>query len=164
MTAPGRIMQKTPIIGNIRSDRHNGTESDYFGRKPQRRQDSHFLPVLPGRAFLNALIPAVIAGSIMTPQRSFATVCHVPAALLCEGCVERLSFRVRGDGVCWISFARVAADAAPSAKFVDINIETEPPGTLRHRVNPARRPVDKLATPLRPTAACFAFNGRRFCE
>jgi hypothetical protein len=96
-------------------------------------------------------------------QPAAATVCHVPAAVLCEGCVEQLSIRVGPGGACRISFTPATpAEQAGSAKFVDINIEAAPPRATIHRVSVPHSSV--AGNPLRLRPACFFFNGRRFCE
>ena len=96
---------------------------------------------------------------------AMAAVCRVPAALLCEGCVERLSIRVTPGGVCRISFTSPAStESAEAGKFVDINVEAEPPRPVHRRVIAPRLSDASPAAPSRPAARCFAFNGRRFCE
>ena len=90
-------------------------------------------------------------------------VCHVPAAVLCEGCAERLSIRVTPGGACRITFTAPASPASTAtAKFVDINVEAEPARPARHRA--PRLSDAKPEGPLHPQAGCFIFNGRRFCE
>lgn len=108
---------------------------------------------------------AAIAVTSIACQPAAAAVCRVPAAILCEGCVERLSIRVAPGGACRISFSPAAsADQNPAMKFVDINIETEAPRTTVHRVSASRLSVLRHTAPLRASPACFVFNGRRFCE
>jgi len=90
----------------------------------------------------------------------------VPAAVLCEGCAERLSIRVSPGGACRISFTPATpAEPAGAAKFVDIDIETTPPPRAPlHRTSVPHWPVAGHAAPQRASAACFVFNSRRFCE
>jgi hypothetical protein len=119
--------------------------------------------VLAGRL---ALVFAVALTVFVVRQPAIAAVCHVPATLLCQGCVERLSIRVTPDGACRISFASPAAtpDAAEAGKFVDINVEAGSPRPLRRRASTPRLSDARPASPLRRPAACFVFNGRHFCE
>jgi hypothetical protein len=93
-----------------------------------------------------------------------AAACRVPAAVLCEGCVERLSIRIAPGGKCQISFSPATSPETGATKFVDINIETEAPWATVHRVSAPHLSVARRAVPLRTSAACFVFNGRRFCE
>ena len=110
------------------------------------------------------LAAAVLIG-IIACRPAMAAVCHVPAAVLCEGCAERLSIRVTPGGACRVSFTAPASPQPTGAvRFIDINVEAEPPRASHHRVSPSRRTAVKPAAPLRPQAECFVFNGRRFCE
>jgi hypothetical protein len=94
-----------------------------------------------------------------------AAVCHVPAAVMCEGCVERLSIRVTPGGACRVSFtARAPSESTGATNFVDIDVEAEPPRPSRRRASAPLRSAAKPGAPLRPSAECFIFNGRRFCE
>jgi hypothetical protein len=93
-----------------------------------------------------------------------AAVCHVPAAVLCEGCVANLSIRVTSGGACRISFTAPASPtSSETRKFVDINVEAASPRPARRR---AGDPGLSAARPApRPSGAgCFNFNGRHFCE
>ena len=108
------------------------------------------------------LAAAVLIG-IIACRPAMAAVCHVPAAVLCEGCAERLSIRVTPGGACRITFTAPASPASTAtAKFVDINVEAEPARPARHRA--PRLSDAKPEGPLHPQAGCFIFNGRRFCE
>jgi hypothetical protein len=92
-----------------------------------------------------------------------AAVCRVPAAILCEGCAERLSIRIAPGGTCRISFSPATSPEQTGAtKFVDINIEAEAPRAEIHHVSAPRLSVG--TRPGRASPACFVFNGRRFCE
>jgi hypothetical protein len=103
-------------------------------------------------------------GLVMWSQPATAAVCHVPAAVLCEGCVGRLSIRVTPGGVCRVSFTSVPSPESTGATpFVDIDVEAEPPRPARHRVSGPLSATRTAASP-RPSAGCFVFNGRRFCE
>jgi hypothetical protein len=94
-----------------------------------------------------------------------AAVCHVPAAVLCGGCVEHLSIRVTPSGACRVSFTVPSSSESTGAtNFVDIDVEAEPPRPSRRRVSASRLSAAKPAAPLRPSVECFVFNGRRFCE
>jgi hypothetical protein len=98
-------------------------------------------------------------------QPATAAVCHVPAAVLCQGCVERLSIRVTTGGVCRVSFtASASSEPAEAGKFIDINVEAEAPRPAHHRASAPHLSDAKPAAPLRPSTGCFVFNGRRFCE
>jgi hypothetical protein len=103
---------------------------------------------------------AALIGIIIWCQPATAAVCRIPATVLCEGCVERLSIRVAPGGACRISFtsATPAEQTGAAAKFVDINVETEPQRPTLRRASAGH------AVPLRASAGCFFFNGRRFCE
>ena len=121
--------------------------------------------IRPGRAvieigFKARFLAVALIGVVAWYQPVAAAVCRVPAAVLCEGCVERLSIRVAPGGTCRVSFTATPSEQAASARFVDINIETVPPRTTLHRMN-APRPH---AVRVRDSAVCFVFNGRRFCE
>jgi hypothetical protein len=108
------------------------------------------------------ILAAVLIGIAMC-RPAVAAVCHVPAAVLCEGCAERLSIRVTPGGACRITFTAPASPASTAtAKFVDINVEAEPARPARHRA--PRLSDAKPEGPLHPQAGCFIFNGRRFCE
>lgn len=103
-----------------------------------------------------------LAGIVAWCQPAAAAVCRVPAAVLCEGCAEKLSIRIAHGGACRISFTPATPpEQAGSAKFVDITIETETPRPTMHRVSMPHLSIVRHAAPLR---ACFVFNGRRFCE
>jgi hypothetical protein len=94
-----------------------------------------------------------------------AAVCRVPAAVLCKGCVERLSIRIGPGGICRISFSPpMSPTQSGPTKFVDISIETEVPRAAIHRMSPPRLSVVKNTAPIRASPSCFVFNGRRFCE
>jgi hypothetical protein len=111
-----------------------------------------------------AIFAAALIG-IVTGQPAIAAVCHVPAAMLCEGCVERLSIRVTPGGTCRISFTAPASrESSAATKFVDVNVEAEPSRPSRRHVSAPRLSAAKPAAPLRQSAECFVFNGRRFCE
>jgi hypothetical protein len=108
---------------------------------------------------------AVAVTGIGWCQPVVAAVCRVPAAVLCEGCVERLSIRVGPGGVCRVSFSPPMSPTQSGAKkFVDISIETEAPRAAIHRANPPRLSVVRNTAPIRASPPCFVFNGRRFCE
>jgi hypothetical protein len=110
--------------------------------------------------FTGALI-----GIVAWCQPAMAAACHVPAAVLCDGCVKRLSIRVTPGGACRVSFtAPVTPVSAEAGKFVDINVEAEPSRPAHRRVSTPHLSDAKPAAPLRPPAGCFVFNGRRFCE
>jgi hypothetical protein len=97
-------------------------------------------------------------------QPAAAALCRVPAGVLCEGCVERLSIRVAPGGTCRISFTPATPpEQAGSTKFVDINIETAPPRATIHRVSAPHSSIGGHPR-LRESPVCFVFNGRRFCE
>jgi hypothetical protein len=114
--------------------------------------------------FRTRFIASALIGIAAWCQPAAAAVCRVPAAVLCEGCVERLSIRVTSDGACRISFTPATPpEQVGSAKFVDINIEATPPRTTIHRVS-APHPSITGHPRLRESAVCFVFNGRRFCE
>src|SRR5712671_2309874 len=123
----------------------------------------------PDRSGIEAGIKAGLAAVALTGfawcQPAVAAVCRVPAAVLCEGCVERLSIRVAPDRTCRISFSPVTSpEQTGAAKFVDINIETAAPRATIHHVSAPRLSVIRHTVPLRVSPACFVFNGRRFCE
>jgi len=124
------------------------------------------VPARPGRAGMAIcfrFIVLTLIGVAAWCQPAAATVCRVPAAVLCEGCVEQLSIRVAPGGTCRISFTPATpTEQAGAAKFVDINIETAPPRATIHRVSVPHPSIAGNALRLRP--ACFFFNGRRFCE
>jgi hypothetical protein len=110
------------------------------------------------------LVAAALIG-IAWSGPAAAAVCRVPAALLCEGCVERLSIRVTADGRCRVSFSSATSpEQTETDKFVDINVETAAPRATIHRVNAPHLWPIRHAVPLRALPACFVFNGRRFCE
>jgi hypothetical protein len=112
-----------------------------------------------------ALLGVAALGVLPFAGSALSAVCHVPAAVLCEGCAESLSVRIARNGSCRISFTPApAAGNVGSGKFVDIDIEAEPHRALLHRSNEVRPPVTNRPVPLRASAACFVFNGRRFCE
>jgi hypothetical protein len=107
---------------------------------------------------------AAVIGIAACCQPAVAAVCRVPAAVLCEGCAEKLSIRIAPGGACRISFTPATPpDQVGSAKFVDINIEPEPPRPTMHRVSTPHLSIARHAGPSR-APACFVFNSRRFCE
>jgi len=107
---------------------------------------------------------AAVIGIAAWCQPAAAAVCRIPAAVLCEGCAEKLSIRIAPGGACRISFTPATPpDQVGSAKFVDINVEPEPPRPTIHRVNAPHLSIVRHATPSR-ASACFVFNSRRFCE
>jgi hypothetical protein len=109
--------------------------------------------------FAAALIAIIMARPAM------AAVCRVPADVLCSGCVERLSIRIMPGGACRVSFITPASSESNGAgKFVDIDVEAGPPHPARHRVTAPRLSAARPAAPQPPSAGCFLFNGRRFCE
>jgi hypothetical protein len=110
-------------------------------------------------------LAAIALIGIAWRESAVAGVCRVPAAVLCEGCVERLAIRVGPGGSCRISFSPPMSPAQSGAtKFVDISIETEAPRTTTHRASPPRLPAVRQSTPVRALPTCFVFTGRRFCE
>ena len=125
-------------------------------------QPAHTSRITAGREA--AVFAGALMGIVTWCQPATAAVCHIPAAVVCPGCVERLSIRVTPGGACRITFTSPASpEAAEAGKFVDINVDTEPPRPARRRVTPHLSDA-KPAVPLRPSAGCFVFNGRRFCE
>jgi hypothetical protein len=113
-----------------------------------------------GVPFVTTALIAIAAGC----QPAMAALCRVPAAVLCEGCVEQLSIRVAPGGTCRISFTpATSSEQAGATKFVDINIETVPPRATIHRVNAPHSPTGGHPRQ-RESSVCFVFNGRRFCE
>src|SRR5215467_10461242 len=54
--------------------------------------------------FKARFLPVVLIGVAAWHQPAAAAVCRVPAAVLCEGCVDQLSNRVAPGGTCRISF------------------------------------------------------------
>jgi hypothetical protein len=126
------------------------------------------LPSSPYRGGIAARGAFVFASALMTLvtwQPATAAVCHVPTALLCQGCVERLSIRVTRDGACKVSFPSPSApESAEAGTFVDIHVEAETPRSVHRRVRAPYLSDAKPAAPLRTPAGCFVFNGRRFCE
>jgi hypothetical protein len=114
---------------------------------------------------VKAGLAAVALTGIAWCQPAAAAVCRVPAAVLCEGCVERLSIRVAPSGTCRISFSpAISPEQTGATRFVDINIEAEAPRAAIHHVSAPRLSVVRHTVPLRVSPACFVFNGRRFCE
>jgi len=114
---------------------------------------------------VKAGLAAVALIGIAWCQPAAAAVCRVPAAVLCEGCVERLSIRVAPGGACRISFSPATSSGQTEAtKFVDINIEAEAPRATIHRLSASPFSAVRHTVPLRVSPACFVFNGRRFCE
>src|SRR5258707_147778 len=114
---------------------------------------------------VKAWLAAVALTGIAWCQPAAAAVCRVPAAILCEGCVERLSIRVAPGGTCRISFSPASSPEQTGAiKFVDINVEAEAPRATIHRLSAPRPSVGTYTVPARVSPACFVFNGRRFCE
>jgi hypothetical protein len=116
-----------------------------------------------GASQCTAIFAAGLIGIVTQP--AIAAVCHVPAAVLCEGCVERLSIRVTPDGACRVSFTAPASrESTRATKFIDVDVEAEPWRPAHRRVSAPHLSAAKPAAPLRPSAECFVFNGRRFCE
>ncbi len=116
-------------------------------------------------AWIKAALVALALIGIAWSRPAAAAMCRVPAALLCEGCVERLSIRVAADGRCRVSFSSAASsEQTVTGKFVDINVETEAPRPTIHRVSASHLWAARHTVPLRVSPACFVFNGRRFCE
>jgi hypothetical protein len=114
---------------------------------------------------VKAWIAAVALTGIAWYQPAAAAVCRVPAAILCEGCVERLSLRIVPGGTCRISFSPASSSEQTGAiKFVDINVEAAVPRATSHHVSAPRPSVGSQIVPARVSPACFVFNGRRFCE
>ena len=117
------------------------------------------------RSRIKTSVAALALTGIAWSQPAAAAVCRVPAAVLCEGCVERLSIRVAPGGACRISFSPATSpDETGAAKFVDINIETDAPRAAIRRASASPLSVLRHTVPLRASPACFVFNGRRFCE
>src|SRR5262249_47456720 len=128
----------------------------WIRREETRRDQSAPLPSLSGRSRIAtgqrygrrfAVFAAALIG-IATDEPAMAAVCHVPAAVLCDGCVERLSIRVTPGGACRVSFtAPVSPESTGAARFVDINVEAEPPRPVRHRVGAPRLSATRPAAP-----------------
>jgi hypothetical protein len=123
----------------------------------------------PNRSGIETCVRAGLAGVTLTwigwCQPAAATVCRVPAAVLCEGCVGRLSIRIAPGGTCRIGFTSATSiGQTGTVKFVDIDVETEPHRPAPHRVSAPHPSVVRDAVPLRASSSCFVFNGRRFCE
>jgi hypothetical protein len=117
-----------------------------------------------GANLRTSVFVAAWIGLVTWCQPATAAVCHVPAAVLCDGCVGRLSIHVTPGGACRVSFTSVPSPESTGAvPFVDIDVEAEPPRMARHRVSGPRLSTTRTA-PLRQSAGCFVFNGRRFCE
>ena len=93
-----------------------------------------------------------------------AATCQVPANLLCEGCAEHLSIRIDTSGTCRISFTpgnRSAGDEAGKSVPIQIEVDSSKP---RFRSTAKPRRLAKKLPRGNLSAACFDFNGRRFCE
>src|SRR5262245_61092785 len=72
----------------------------------------------PDRSRIKAGVVALALTGIAWSQPAAAAVCRVPAAVLCERCVERLSIRVAPNGACRISFSPATSpDETGAAKF-----------------------------------------------
>jgi hypothetical protein len=98
-------------------------------------------------------------------ETAAAAVCRVPAAVLCKGCVQRLSIRIAAGGACRISFTSAAPNEQTGAvTFVDIDIDTESHRPRLHRVTAPPLSAGEHAVTSRASGRCFVFNGRRFCE
>jgi hypothetical protein len=118
-----------------------------------------------GATLRTSIFVAAWIGLVAWCQPATAAVCHVPAAVLCDGCVGRLSIRVTPGGACRVSFTSVpSSESTEAVPFVDIDVEAEPPRPARHGVGKPRLLATGTAASPRPSAGCFVFNGRRFCE
>lgn len=135
-------------------------------------QPLHFapLPTSPGRRGITAgpgafVLAGAVIGIIGWCQPATAAACRVPAAVLCEGCVERLSIRITPGGECRISFSSPASPgSAEAGKFVDIDVEAGSPRPAHRRAGAPHLSDARPAAWPHPAARCFVFNGRRFCE
>jgi hypothetical protein len=132
-------------------------------------QTASLSPSWRRRGIFTPRLAFVFAGTLtafVACEPATAAVCHVPAAVLCQGCVERLSIRVMPDGVCRISFASRTApsEAAEAGKFVDINVDAGSPRPVRRRASTSHLSDARPVSPLRRSTPCFVFNGRQFCE
>lgn len=95
---------------------------------------------------------------------ALAAVCHIPTAVLCEGCVTNLSIRVAPNGLCRISFTPAPTTANEgSGASIEIEIKAEPNHSVP-RPNVVHPRIGNRTAPLRASAPCFVFNNRKFCE
>jgi hypothetical protein len=86
-----------------------------------------------------ALALISLPGLLAWVEPTFAASCHVPAALLCEGCAKHLAIRVGTDGLCRINFkSALSTGSIGSNNFVDIDVETTTPRRPAHGLNGAR--------------------------
>jgi hypothetical protein len=114
---------------------------------------------------IRAGLVAVVLTGIGWCETAAAAVCRVPAAVLCKGCVQRLSIRIAAGGACRISFTSAAPNEQTGAvTFVDIDIDTESHRPRLHRVTAPPLSAGEHAVTSRASGRCFVFNGRRFCE
>lgn len=113
---------------------------------------------------LRALVAVVLCGILSLTAPAHAAICHIPAAVLCEGCATQLTVRVNHDGSCRISFTATEATPITGGKVVDIKVETDAPRTPAHRPGASRLRVAKQLALPRASAPCFVFTGRRYCE
>jgi hypothetical protein len=104
-----------------------------------------------------------LLGTLPFGMPAMSAVCHVPAAILCQGCVTNLSIRIIANGACRISFTPAAANDG-AAKFVDIEIEAEPHRATARSPRLAHSWTADRSPPLHRASPCFVFNARRFCE
>jgi hypothetical protein len=108
---------------------------------------------------LSSFVAASMAGTAQSSEYS----CHVPRALLCEGCASHIAISLQADGSCRISFIpEMAGKQATASEAIQFTVEAPTVVTTQHRVIWRARYAG-LARPA-PLAHCFVFNAQKYCE
>jgi hypothetical protein len=89
--------------------------------------------------------------------------CHVPVAVLCQGCANHVVIALQPGGGCRVSFNPAPSSTSPVvAGAVDLQIQTgasaparRKPGYHRGHIAVARQS---------PSHPCFVFNDQQYCE
>jgi hypothetical protein len=107
----------------------------------------------------------LVAASLMAaPARSSAYSCHVPRALLCEGCASHIAIALQSDGTCRITFSPGTEAAATLTASEPIEFTVAgPPISVPLRRTTWRAGYVSLARPA-STTRCFVFNAQKYCE
>jgi hypothetical protein len=120
--------------------------------------------MVPGARVWFAAVVTISGVLLLNDAWAGQFICHVPVAVLCQGCADRVVISLQPGGSCRVSFnPNVGATATPATGAVDLQIET-PGAPLRARPNGLYRRGHVTIARQSPKHSCFVFKDQQYCE